>query len=125
MVTQEMNRVLAAQDSAAQGCERLAEGQRDQVHPIGQAERCTCPPAVPEHPRTVRVIDEQPGAEPFAHLDDLRQRADVTVHRVHAVDENQLSRAHPAEGELRRQIIGVVVREEPSWRSAHSATIEQ
>jgi hypothetical protein len=97
VVTQIVHHLGIADDRATNRGQRLAEGDRDQIRAIAVAEMCRGAAALAEHPDRMRVVYDQPGSVPAADLSDLRQPADVALHRVHAVDHHKPASVGPAD----------------------------
>ena len=95
-VLDEVHRLAVAADEPADAGQALAERAHDQVDVLLEAEVLGRPAAaLAEHADAVGVVDHDGRLELLGDGDDLRERADVALHRVDAVDDDE-----PADGRL-------------------------
>ena len=91
MVTDVVDRRLAACDEATDSCEALTEGTHDEVYLVRQAEVIADATAVVAHDaEAVGLIDHDRGLVLLRQAADLGQVAQVTLHREDPVDDDEL-----------------------------------
>src|SRR6059058_4991350 len=90
---------------------------------MSSGSRPKCSTVSPEHPDRVRIVDEEEGAVAPCQTGDLRERADVSVHGIHAVDRYQPppNRGRPLEDEI--QMVEVVVSEPTDGRAREKRAV--
>src|SRR5438093_12769985 len=105
--------------------QRLAQCSNPNIDELRvEAEMLDRPSSVsPEHPDRVRIVDEEEGAVAPCQTGDLRERADVSVHGIHAVDRYQPppNRGRPLEDEI--QMVEVVVSEPTDGRAREKRAV--
>ena len=114
-ILQVLDHVGGAGDEAAARGEALREGAHSEIDPVLEPEELAdagAPLAQDAH--TVGLVDHQPGAVALRALDDLGQRADVSLHREDPVHDHE--RATPiGVGALEHllELVHLVVPERP------------
>ena len=94
-MVQELDQVAAPAHVPAQHADRLRERPHLNVYAPMQAEMIDRPaPVAPQHARGMRVVHHHDRAVPFGRLGQPGQRADIAVHREHAVGDQQLAPGH-------------------------------
>ena len=87
---QELDHLGGARDHAAARGQGLGERRHPQIHVGLDAEELAGACAArAEHAEAVGLVDHQPRAVLLAERDDLRQRGDIALHRVDAVDHDE------------------------------------
>ena len=97
-MVQELDQVAAAANITAEHADGFRKRSHLDVHAAMQTEVVDGAAAVSsQHAGSMRIVDHHDGAMPFGGFHQPGQRADIAVHREHAVGDEQLAaRESPA-----------------------------
>ena len=117
--------VVVSGDETAQGAEALGEGAHDEVYLVREAEVAGGAGAVfADYAESVGIVNHDGGVVLLAEFADAGDGGDVSLHRIHAVNHDELGGVAGGEPELLLQVCHVVVAELAYLAETQAAAVD-